>query len=64
MEQTFATPHPVFVFVHNDVGSTVITGRAGDSSQVSLTAETAGGGSSSNAPPSTCASTGDGTSSW
>ncbi len=43
MEQTFATPHPVFVFVHNDVGLTVVTGRAGDSSQVSLTADTAGG---------------------
>jgi DUF4097 and DUF4098 domain-containing protein YvlB len=43
MEQTFATPRPVFVFVHNDVGSTVITGRPGDSTLVSLTAETAGG---------------------
>jgi DUF4097 and DUF4098 domain-containing protein YvlB len=43
MEQTFATPQPVFVFVFNDVGSTVITGRAGDSTLVSLTAETAGG---------------------
>ena len=43
MEQTFATPHPVFVFVHNDVGLTVITGRVGDTSHVSLTAETAGG---------------------
>ncbi len=32
MEQTFATPRPVFVFVHNDVGLTVITGRAGDTS--------------------------------
>jgi len=43
MEQTFATAHPVFVFVHNDVGLTVVTGGAGDSSRVSLTAETAGG---------------------
>ena len=43
MEQTFATPRPVFVFVHNDVGVTVITGRAGDTSEVALTAETAGG---------------------
>ncbi len=43
MEQTFATPQPVFVFVHNDVGLTVITGREGDTSQVALTADTAGG---------------------
>ena len=64
MEQTFATPRPVFVFVHNDVGLTVITGRDGDTSHVSLTAETAGGWNWRSAPPSRFARTGDVTSSW
>src|ERR1019366_2251626 len=42
MEQSFATPHPVLVYVHNDVGSTVITAHSEDTSHVSLTAETPG----------------------
>jgi DUF4097 and DUF4098 domain-containing protein YvlB len=43
MEETFVTPHPVLVFVHNEVGSTAITAHRDETSQVSLTAETPGG---------------------
>jgi DUF4097 and DUF4098 domain-containing protein YvlB len=43
MEQTFATPHPVLVFVHNEVGSTSITAHRKDTSQVSLSGDTPGG---------------------
>ena len=43
MEQTFAAPHPVLVFVRNEVGSTAITAHRNDTSHVSLTADTPGG---------------------
>ncbi len=42
MEKTFDTPHRVMVFVHNDVGLTAITARAGATAHVSLTAEGSG----------------------
>jgi DUF4097 and DUF4098 domain-containing protein YvlB len=43
MEQTFATPQPVLVFVHNEVGLTAITAHRADTSHVSLSADTPGG---------------------
>jgi DUF4097 and DUF4098 domain-containing protein YvlB len=42
MEKTFATPQRVMVFVHNDVGLTVVAARVGATSHVSLTAEDPG----------------------
>jgi len=42
MEHSFATPRPVLVVVHNDVGLTVITAKEGDVSRVSLTEDTPG----------------------
>jgi DUF4097 and DUF4098 domain-containing protein YvlB len=43
MEQTFATPRRVLVFVHNEVGLTAITGHTEETSHVSLSADTPGG---------------------
>jgi DUF4097 and DUF4098 domain-containing protein YvlB len=43
MEQSFSTPREVLVFVHNDVGLTVVTAHSGDASHVVLSAETPGG---------------------